>query len=525
MFTQCPECKTIFGFNEETTKIARGKVRCSQCSHVFVATEHLLEELPKVVGESSTSVSTSAREAPPEPKISVKPVPAPPETRSEIPEPEPTAEESDDDSFSLLDAENEFMESISDNYVQAAPAPLPEIDESLIRNAETLDEVEPASETFAEETPAEPAEQDDDLASEWASMLSEEEAKLSNEDSSTIEAAMAGKQTVSEEQQTTPADTSADDLAAEWASMLGEEEQTAPADIAEEITAESTDTSADDLATEWASMLGEEESGNADTQAAEPSSVDETATAIPEETAMADIEADMQVELGANSSLQDFVESHLDELTDEEQAEEALALDISLHENGPISALQSTAETEETEEHVPAAIINDLQAAEEIEQSWGKTLLWAMGVLTLLVLLTVQFIHGTRNELAQIASVRPAIVTFCNLTGCKIPLYSNLAELEFVSQDVRTHPRYNNALYINVVFINKSRFYQAYPVIEFKLSDINQQPVAGRYFLPEAYMDKATNILEGIKPNVPVHAVIEINDPGAQAVNYDFEFR
>ena len=78
---------------------------------------------------------------------------------------------------------------------------------------------------------------------------------------------------------------------------------------------------------------------------------------------------------------------------------------------------------------------------------------------------------------------------------------------------------------VTIVFINRSPFYQAYPVIEFQLSDINQNPVAGRYFLPNTYLDAKVDIKEGIKPDTPIRAVIEINDPGELAINYDFDFK
>ncbi len=43
MFTRCPECQSLYRLTPEQLRIARGKVRCGQCSNVFDALEALVE--------------------------------------------------------------------------------------------------------------------------------------------------------------------------------------------------------------------------------------------------------------------------------------------------------------------------------------------------------------------------------------------------------------------------------------------------------------------------------------------------
>ena len=47
MFTQCPQCQTIFEINASHLKAANGDVRCGHCLNVFNAVENLHEELPQ----------------------------------------------------------------------------------------------------------------------------------------------------------------------------------------------------------------------------------------------------------------------------------------------------------------------------------------------------------------------------------------------------------------------------------------------------------------------------------------------
>jgi predicted Zn finger-like uncharacterized protein len=46
MQTQCPQCHTAFRISEEQLALADGRVRCGQCLHVFVASEHFIDLPP-----------------------------------------------------------------------------------------------------------------------------------------------------------------------------------------------------------------------------------------------------------------------------------------------------------------------------------------------------------------------------------------------------------------------------------------------------------------------------------------------
>jgi predicted Zn finger-like uncharacterized protein len=52
VYTQCPECLTIYRVTPETVGAGRGQLKCGHCSHVFDALPTLTEKLPlEVVGE------------------------------------------------------------------------------------------------------------------------------------------------------------------------------------------------------------------------------------------------------------------------------------------------------------------------------------------------------------------------------------------------------------------------------------------------------------------------------------------
>lgn len=46
MYTQCPECQTVFEVTPDLLKKAKGNVRCSHCQAIFNAKQHELNDLP-----------------------------------------------------------------------------------------------------------------------------------------------------------------------------------------------------------------------------------------------------------------------------------------------------------------------------------------------------------------------------------------------------------------------------------------------------------------------------------------------
>ncbi len=60
MFTQCPQCKTVFRVTAAMLKAAQGRVRCGRCAHVFNALMFLIEQNGAAPAEPSRSSSPAA---------------------------------------------------------------------------------------------------------------------------------------------------------------------------------------------------------------------------------------------------------------------------------------------------------------------------------------------------------------------------------------------------------------------------------------------------------------------------------
>jgi hypothetical protein len=149
--------------------------------------------------------------------------------------------------------------------------------------------------------------------------------------------------------------------------------------------------------------------------------------------------------------------------------------------------------------------------------------------VALLAVLVLQFAYFKRADLAKYPSLRPLLDQMCavasNYVDCTIPLPSDVHAIDLMDRDVRSHPNKKNALLITSTILNKATFIQPFPVLQITFSDINQKTVAAREFQPSEYLDKDVAMKDGMKPNVPIRIMLEIVDPGPEAVNFEFVFK
>lgn len=146
----------------------------------------------------------------------------------------------------------------------------------------------------------------------------------------------------------------------------------------------------------------------------------------------------------------------------------------------------------------------------------------AVGLLTLL--LVVQWIYFNRDEMAGTVAWRPAIERFCELLVCDLPLRVDHNQLSIVDRDVRQHPLATDALLINVAFENRADFAQPYPLFEVSFTDTTGAAIAMRRFSPAEYLGEGVDVAAGIPADAPVQVVLEVIDPGEQAVSFEFGF-
>ncbi len=149
---------------------------------------------------------------------------------------------------------------------------------------------------------------------------------------------------------------------------------------------------------------------------------------------------------------------------------------------------------------------------------------WIGGGGVLLVTLLVQVVNAQAPSWRDDPSVRPLLERFCGWIGCQVPLRHDRTQLVLVNRDVRPHPVADSALLISATIENRAMFRQRYPTLGLRLFDLNNQPVASRYFAPSDYLNVNANIDRGLGVGTLLPIELEIIDPGKEAVAFEFSF-
>ncbi len=204
-----------------------------------------------------------------------------------------------------------------------------------------------------------------------------------------------------------------------------------------------------------------------------------------------------------------------------------------------LEATKATVGDEDTEAPVDYVRMPDVEQLQEEEEAtpvrpgpadWDRhsfsvrDLGSVLGIVALLLLLGIQWVYFNRAALAADLSWRPAVERLCTVMHCTLPLRADLEQLVITNRDVRQHPTVDQALLINASFENRADFIQPYPMFEISFTDKTGDPVALRRFLPFEYLGDAALAAQGLPADTPVQVVLEVMDPGDEAVSFQLGF-
>lgn len=160
---------------------------------------------------------------------------------------------------------------------------------------------------------------------------------------------------------------------------------------------------------------------------------------------------------------------------------------------------------------------------DEPGRSGLATTLLVLGMLGLIVLLGAQYLYYDRQQLIASPELRPWILHLCEYLPCDTPPLRDVSAIELLERNVFIHPNIDGALMITGKMVNNARFAQPLPTLQVSLSNLRGQVVAARRFRPGEYLsDKARE--PTMAPGIPVGILLEVDDPGTDALAYEFQF-
>ncbi len=155
-------------------------------------------------------------------------------------------------------------------------------------------------------------------------------------------------------------------------------------------------------------------------------------------------------------------------------------------------------------------------------------LMWG-GLTAILILLTVANSAWTfREPLLQ----EPKINAWLNSNGWtngwlqaeQNGLLTDPAQIQLVSRDIHAHPSRTGILVLSLTFVNLAPHSQVFPVLELTLLDASNQAIARRRLQPADYLRAGADHKSGLGTDVFLPVLLELGDPGQQAVGFEIQF-
>jgi predicted Zn finger-like uncharacterized protein len=154
------------------------------------------------------------------------------------------------------------------------------------------------------------------------------------------------------------------------------------------------------------------------------------------------------------------------------------------------------------------------------EQRWP----WIIAGGLLALLLVMQLGWAEREPLLRNPTVGGWLRSSCAVLGCELPLVAAPQQIQLLASNVQAHPSVAHALMISASVRNDAAFAQPYPVLTITLSNAQGQRIAMRRLRPDEYLDDPAILRRGLAPGASAVLLLEVEDPGDQAVAFEFGF-
>jgi len=152
-------------------------------------------------------------------------------------------------------------------------------------------------------------------------------------------------------------------------------------------------------------------------------------------------------------------------------------------------------------------------------------MVWVLGAIVIAAVAAWQWAEFQGKPLLERPQVQAALIQL----GLREPPpdkpYRNLDRIHVVSRQLTSHPYLPGQLRLTATIVNRAKRTQPYPEIEVALLDAASQVVMKKRIAPKDYLDPASAPGAGMVPQAYLPLVVDLPDPGRQAVGFEIAFR
>jgi predicted Zn finger-like uncharacterized protein len=146
---------------------------------------------------------------------------------------------------------------------------------------------------------------------------------------------------------------------------------------------------------------------------------------------------------------------------------------------------------------------------------------WVVSSLLLVLLIVAQGFYFLRIDIAaQLPGLKPALISYCELLGCTIPLPEKADLLSIESSDLAAVPMQPSVVTLSALLHNHATYTQAYPSLELSLTDTQDKVLVRRVFTPVEYLPTGDDSKLGLGSNREINIQLHLDSGELRPVGY-----
>ena len=176
---------------------------------------------------------------------------------------------------------------------------------------------------------------------------------------------------------------------------------------------------------------------------------------------------------------------------------------------------------------VEAALHGDTGADSEVPARSGKKLVrltWITMALLVAVIVTFKLAEFYETPLLEL----PAVQSVKSRLGMPDPAagqpFRDLQQIHLVSRELISHPYQADMLRLSATIVNRAPESQPYPDLEVILLDARGEAMSKLLFSPPEYLAQGASKDSGMTPQAYLPLVLDLPDPGREAVGFELNF-
>lgn len=166
--------------------------------------------------------------------------------------------------------------------------------------------------------------------------------------------------------------------------------------------------------------------------------------------------------------------------------------------------------------------IEDLTVDPKFQFNKPKCNIWLIQAAVLLIIVALlQSIYFLRSTIAvNYPQLKPHLEKACRYLNCTVSLPQHLDLLTIDDSDIQESGDYQDVINFSCLIINNARHAQAFPNIEFTLTNIDDKPVLRKLVRPQEYLNSGVNIIDGMIAGEEVRINLALNVQNLSVTGY-----